>query len=188
MALEFVLTGCFNIPCYDCTIGNQCLILQSLTVCDKDSICVPLFQAHDTSVRAMQWSHNDMWMVTADHAGFIKYWQTNMNNVKMYQGHKEAVRGIRWAKGHNSGFPTSKSPRCRPVQLLLRTNSSSVFVYVDRCWASISVMFLIYATSIMLMFVMLKFLTVFLHNNNSVILLVPRFCQQVCKTLVLSVY
>ncbi|XP_064611649.1 pre-mRNA 3' end processing protein WDR33-like [Liolophura sinensis] len=53
-----------------------------------------ILQAHDTSVRAMQWSHNDMWMVTADHAGFIKYWQTNMNNVKMYQGHKEAVRGI----------------------------------------------------------------------------------------------
>ncbi|ESO88869.1 hypothetical protein LOTGIDRAFT_125354, partial [Lottia gigantea] len=53
-----------------------------------------ILQAHDVSVRAMRWSHNDLWMVTADHAGFIKYWQTNMNNVNMYQGHKEAVRGI----------------------------------------------------------------------------------------------
>lgn len=44
----------------------------------------------------MVWSHNDQWMVTADHAGFIKYWQTNMNNVKMYQGHKEPIRSIRW--------------------------------------------------------------------------------------------
>ncbi|KAL4220791.1 WD repeat-containing protein 33 [Mactra antiquata] len=53
-----------------------------------------ILQAHETSVRAMVWSHNDQWMVTADHAGFIKYWQTNMNNVKMYQGHKEPIRSI----------------------------------------------------------------------------------------------
>lgn len=44
----------------------------------------------------MVWSHNDQWMLTADHAGFIKYWQSNMNNVKMYQGHKEPIRSIRW--------------------------------------------------------------------------------------------
>ena len=36
-------------------------------------------------VRTMQWSHNDVWMVTGDHAGYIKYWQSNMNNVKMFQ-------------------------------------------------------------------------------------------------------
>lgn len=57
------------------------------------------FQAHETAVRAMRWSHSDTWMVTADHAGYIKYWQSNMNNVKMYPGHKEPVRGIRWAGG-----------------------------------------------------------------------------------------
>lgn len=45
----------------------------------------------------MVWSHNDLWMVTGDHAGFVKYWQSNMNNVKMFQAHKEAIRGIRWA-------------------------------------------------------------------------------------------
>lgn len=45
----------------------------------------------------MVWSHSDTWMVTADHAGYIKYWQSNMNNVKMFQGHKEPVRGIRYA-------------------------------------------------------------------------------------------
>lgn len=56
-----------------------------------------ILQAHDASVRSMVWSHNNTWMVTGDHSGFIKYWQTNMNNVKMYQGHKEPVRGIRWA-------------------------------------------------------------------------------------------
>lgn len=49
----------------------------------------------------MVWSNNDAWMVTGDHSGFIKYWQTNMNNVKMFQGHKEPVRGIRWDSGCN---------------------------------------------------------------------------------------
>ncbi|XP_064459327.1 pre-mRNA 3' end processing protein WDR33-like [Ornithodoros turicata] len=53
-----------------------------------------ILQAHDSSVRCMVWSHNDTWMVTGDHAGYVKYWQSNMNNVKMFQGHKEAIRGI----------------------------------------------------------------------------------------------
>uniref|UniRef100_A0A4W3IN30 WD repeat domain 33 n=1 Tax=Callorhinchus milii TaxID=7868 RepID=A0A4W3IN30_CALMI len=51
-----------------------------------------ILQAHDSPVRAMTWSHNDMWMLTADHCGYVKYWQSNMNNVKMFQAHKEAIR------------------------------------------------------------------------------------------------
>lgn len=35
-------------------------------------------------------------MVTGDHAGYVKYWQSNMNNVRMFQAHKEPVRGIRY--------------------------------------------------------------------------------------------
>lgn len=50
----------------------------------------------------MVWSHNDTWMVTGDHSGYVKYWQSNMNNVKMFQGHKEAIRGIRWAPGRDT--------------------------------------------------------------------------------------
>ncbi|XP_017874897.1 PREDICTED: pre-mRNA 3' end processing protein WDR33 [Drosophila arizonae] len=53
-----------------------------------------ILQAHDIAVRTMVWSHNDSWMVTGDHGGYVKYWQSNMNNVKMYQAHKEAIRGI----------------------------------------------------------------------------------------------
>ncbi|XP_045472294.1 pre-mRNA 3' end processing protein WDR33 isoform X1 [Harmonia axyridis] len=53
-----------------------------------------ILQAHDSPVRTMVWSHNDSWMVTGDHAGYVKYWQSNMNNVKMFQAHKEALRGI----------------------------------------------------------------------------------------------
>jgi polyadenylation factor subunit 2 len=53
-----------------------------------------ILQAHDSPVRSMVWSHNDQWMVTGDHGGYIKYWQSNMNNVKMFQAHKEPVRCI----------------------------------------------------------------------------------------------
>nr|XP_042909518.1 pre-mRNA 3' end processing protein WDR33 [Parasteatoda tepidariorum] len=53
-----------------------------------------ILQAHDSPVRCMVWSHNDLWMVTGDHAGYVKYWQSNMNNVKMFQAHKEPLRGI----------------------------------------------------------------------------------------------
>ena len=42
----------------------------------------------------MKWSHNDTWMVTGDHGGYIKYWQSNMNNVKMFQAHKDPVRCV----------------------------------------------------------------------------------------------
>ncbi|KAK6012416.1 WD domain, G-beta repeat protein, partial [Ostertagia ostertagi] len=46
----------------------------------------------------MTWSHNEQWLVSADHEGFIKYWQPNMNNVHMYQAHKdEPVRGLSFA-------------------------------------------------------------------------------------------
>jgi len=51
-------------------------------------------QAHDTAIRSMEWSNNDQWMITGDHEGIVKYWQTNMNNVKAFSAHKEAVRDI----------------------------------------------------------------------------------------------
>nr|XP_046908687.1 pre-mRNA 3' end processing protein WDR33-like [Dermatophagoides farinae] len=53
-----------------------------------------ILQAHDTTVKVMVWSRNDSWMVTGDQNGYVKYWQSNMNNVKMFQAHKEPVRAI----------------------------------------------------------------------------------------------
>lgn len=52
----------------------------------------------------MVWSNNELWMLTGDHSGFIKYWQSNMNNVKMYQGHREAVRGVRYVYDEGEGY------------------------------------------------------------------------------------
>ncbi|GLD95875.1 hypothetical protein PINS_up004553 [Pythium insidiosum] len=53
-----------------------------------------ILQAHDDAVRAMVWSHNSNWLVTADHGGVIKYWQPSMTNVQVVQGHREAVRSL----------------------------------------------------------------------------------------------
>lgn len=55
-------------------------------------------KAHNSAVRAMIWSHNEQWMLTGDDKGYVKYWQANMNNVKMFQGHLEAIRGLRYRK------------------------------------------------------------------------------------------
>ena len=42
----------------------------------------------------MEWSHNDTWLLSADHSGCVKYWQSNMNNVKTLQAHTDPVRGV----------------------------------------------------------------------------------------------
>ncbi|XP_042504090.1 uncharacterized protein LOC122081162 isoform X1 [Macadamia integrifolia] len=51
-----------------------------------------ILQAHDQAIRSMGWSHDENWMVSGDDGGSIKYWQTNMNNVKANKSaHKESV-------------------------------------------------------------------------------------------------
>ena len=63
-------------------------------------------QAHDTSVRALVYSHNDDWLLSADHDGVIKYWQLNFNNVKVIQGHAEAIRDLAFSP-NDSKFITA---------------------------------------------------------------------------------
>ena len=53
-----------------------------------------IMQAHDVAIRAMSYSHNDDWLVSADHDGLIKYWQPNFNNVKVIQGHDDPIRDL----------------------------------------------------------------------------------------------
>lgn len=62
-----------------------------------------ILQAHDTAVRAMVWSHNENWMIAGDQSGVIKYWQSNMNNAKAFQGHKESIRGLSFAPSGTCG-------------------------------------------------------------------------------------
>jgi len=53
-----------------------------------------LLQAHQTAVRAMIWSHDDEWMVSCDDGGYIKYYQSSMNNVKSFLAHNNVVRAL----------------------------------------------------------------------------------------------
>ena len=41
-----------------------------------------ILQAHDCAIQAACWSKNENWLLTGDDAGRIKYWQTNLNNLK----------------------------------------------------------------------------------------------------------
>lgn len=111
-----------------------------------------ILQAHETSVRAMVWSHNDQWMLTADHAGFIKYWQSNMNNVKMYQGHKEPIRSIRWDIAPPSGQyqHCSKVYVTLPVKCVKHTSAQGNYSIVMLFLAAIFVMIKRLATEIVL--------------------------------------
>lgn len=60
-----------------------------------------VLQAHESAVRTMEWSHNDTWLLSADHSGCVKYWQSNMNNVKTLQAHTEPVRGVGFSPTDN---------------------------------------------------------------------------------------
>lgn len=97
---------------------------QVLAVTDSG---VTFLQAHDSPVRAMTWSHNDMWMLTADHGGYVKYWQSNMNNVKMFQAHKEAIREAR-------SIPNLPFSVVNPRSVCRRRHSaSSALIYFSLC-------------------------------------------------------
>ncbi|KAB5572997.1 hypothetical protein DKX38_000191 [Salix brachista] len=66
------------------------------TSLNKNRCSINQVLAHDQAIRSMVWSHNDNWMVSGDDGGAIKYWQSNMNNVKANKSaHKESVQGVR---------------------------------------------------------------------------------------------
>lgn len=58
-------------------------------------------QAHDVAIRALSYSHNGDWLISADHDGVIKYWQPNFNNVKVIQGHGDPIRDLAFSPGDN---------------------------------------------------------------------------------------
>jgi WD40 repeat protein len=40
-------------------------------------------QAHEAPIRALRYSHNDNWLLSADDAGLVKYWKPNFELVKV---------------------------------------------------------------------------------------------------------
>lgn len=79
----------------------------------------------------MVWSHNESWMVTGDHAGYVKYWQSNMNNVKMFQAHKEAIRGLRYIIHHTSPYVSCATVADNPFILaVVRTLDATLILFL----------------------------------------------------------
>lgn len=105
-------------------------------------------QAHDSPVRAMTWSHNDMWMLTADHGGYVKYWQSNMNNVKMFQAHKEAIREARFIPNLPFSVVLLLATRGRHMLLLLWViNNRCTCVLLQHCSDLLLMFFLMWLMS-----------------------------------------
>ncbi len=53
-----------------------------------------ILQAHDAELRSIVWSHDENWMLSGDQKGVVKYWQSNMNNLKAFRAHDENVRDL----------------------------------------------------------------------------------------------
>ncbi|TBU26067.1 WD40 repeat-like protein [Dichomitus squalens] len=60
-----------------------------------------ILQAHDSAVRAMQFTHSGAFLASADQNGVIKYFQPNMNNLTQWTGHREAIRGLSFSPDDN---------------------------------------------------------------------------------------
>ena len=56
-----------------------------------------IIQAHETPVRAMSYTHGGNFLVSGDDAGTVRYWRTNLELVKSFSAHREAVRQIAFA-------------------------------------------------------------------------------------------
>lgn len=53
-----------------------------------------IMQAHDSAIRALEYSHSDDWLISGDHDGLIKYWQPNFNNVQSIHAHSDPIRDL----------------------------------------------------------------------------------------------
>ncbi|KAF4979491.1 hypothetical protein FZEAL_4350, partial [Fusarium zealandicum] len=53
-----------------------------------------IMQAHDSAIRACEYSHSDDWLISADHDGVIKYWHPNFNNLKSINAHTDPIRDL----------------------------------------------------------------------------------------------
>jgi len=59
-----------------------------------------IMQAHDSAIRALEYSHSDEWLVS-DHDGVIKYWLPNFNNVENIEAHSDPIRDLAFSPQDN---------------------------------------------------------------------------------------
>jgi WD40 repeat protein len=54
-------------------------------------------QAHEAAVRAMTFTHDERYLITADDNGTLKYWKPQLELLAVFSGHKEPVRSVTFA-------------------------------------------------------------------------------------------
>ncbi|BFZ53532.1 pre-mRNA cleavage and polyadenylation factor (CPF) complex subunit [Savitreella phatthalungensis] len=72
-----------------------------------------ILQAHDTAVRALEWSPSGDWLISGDHEGNVQYAQPNMNIVKVLPTHTEAVRDLAWSPQGTKFCSASDDGTCK---------------------------------------------------------------------------
>jgi len=50
--------------------------------------------AHNLAVRNITWSHDGKFMISTDQSGIVKYWQSNLNHLKVFRAHQETIRDL----------------------------------------------------------------------------------------------
>ena len=60
-----------------------------------------IMQAHDSAIRALEYSHSDEWLISGDHDGVIKYWLPNFNNVEKINAHTDPIRDLAFSPQDN---------------------------------------------------------------------------------------
>ncbi|KAK0121958.1 pre-mRNA cleavage and polyadenylation factor (CPF) complex subunit [Cadophora gregata] len=83
-----------------------------------------IMQAHDVAIRALSYSHNNDWLLSADHDGMIKYWQPNFNNVKVIQGHSDAIRDIAFSPNDSKFITAADDSKLKIFDFALGTEES----------------------------------------------------------------
>ncbi|KAL0232836.1 hypothetical protein GEMRC1_011583 [Eukaryota sp. GEM-RC1] len=59
-----------------------------------------ILSAHSAAIRTLSWTRDGMFLISGDNHGEIRYWLSNMNNLKIFKAHQEAVRDV--SVSHNS--------------------------------------------------------------------------------------
>ncbi|KAI8870010.1 WD40 repeat-like protein, partial [Ramicandelaber brevisporus] len=56
------------------------------------------FQAHDSAIRVMRWSHGRDWLISGDNNGDIKYWRRNLSELPSLKAHNSvSIRDLSFA-------------------------------------------------------------------------------------------
>lgn len=85
-----------------------------------------IMQAHDSAIRALEYSHSDDWLISADHDGLIKYWQPNFNNVQSINAHADSIRDLAFSPNDSKFVTASDDATLKVFDFALGTMESKL--------------------------------------------------------------